>query len=78
MDRVYLVSFDDETVSEDEWTLEDASDVTVRIHAMWDQWARRDGTRIEMYDTGSREWTLIRYDIYGNVVQAMQYQYPDA
>lgn len=76
MDRVYLVNF--ELTMEDEWILEDASNVTAKIHQMWDQWAHRDGTRLEMFDTGEDQWTLVRYDIEGRVLQAMQYEYPDA
>lgn len=76
MDRVYLVNF--ELTMEDEWISEDASNVTAKIHQMWDQWAHRDGTRLEMFDTGENQWTLVRYDIEGRVLQAMQYEYPDA
>ena len=79
MDRVTIVCFnDDSTVTVDEWSLEDASDVTAKIHQMWDGWAYRDGTRLEMFDTGENQWTLVRYDIEGRVQQAMQYEYPDA
>lgn len=78
MDVVEIVTFnDDETVSEDTWRVEDATDVTSKIHQMWDGWAHRDGTRLEMFDTGPNEWTLARYDKEGRIEQVMRYIYPN-